>query len=125
MTYDEICKMWYAEFLKAMQKRNISKEEFLIKTGSCQTNGCCYYLGTKIVMPTKLAKMCKQLNIPIEEVFSLNNPAIFSKEKAKSSGKDKVPAQIPLTAEQFMDSCIYRHYCLSDYPIYTNASKND
>lgn len=68
MTYYDLCKMIHLDFLEAVRKRNITKEKFLEKIGTCETNGCCYYKGTKFASIQKISVMCNQLGIPFEEV---------------------------------------------------------
>ncbi len=79
MTYGEIMKVWHFEFLAALKRRGITREQFLEITKLCSTNGSCYYKGSKIASPFKLKTMCKQMSIPPEEVFSLNTPDFFAK----------------------------------------------
>ena len=79
MTYGEIMKVWHFEFLAALQRRGITREQFLEITKLCSTNGSCYYKGSKIASPVKIAKMCRQLGIPVDEVLSLNTPGFFAK----------------------------------------------
>ena len=78
MTYREIEKVWHFEFLAALHRRSITREEFLEKTKLCSTNGSCYYKGSKIASPNKLSCMCKQVGIPVEEVLSRNIPGFFA-----------------------------------------------
>jgi len=118
MTYDEMNKLWHAEFIKAMQRRNISKNDFLEITGKCNTNGACYYLRTKNIKGHHISQLCQQLGIPLEEVFSLNNAHIFSDTKANRTGRSH-------SAEQFITKCVYRHKCMAKNKNSVNASKNN
>ena len=78
MHYTQIKKVWHFEFLAALKRRGITRHQFLERTKLCRTNGSCYYKGTKIASPVKIAKMCKQVGIPVEEVFGRNITGFFA-----------------------------------------------
>lgn len=85
MTYIEIKRAWHFEFLAALKRRGITRQQFLELTKLCRTNGGCYYKGTKIASPFKLKIMCRQVGIPLEEVFSLNTPGFFVKKQVQKT----------------------------------------
>ena len=85
MHYTQIKKVWHFEFLAALKRHGITRQQFLDKTKLCRTNGSCYYKGSKIASPVKIAKMCRQVGIPVEEVFSLNSPGFFAKRQLQKT----------------------------------------
>lgn len=66
--YKALYKIIHEDFLQALKKRKISREEFLKKTGYCSTNGSCYYKGSKILTPQTISDICLVFDIPFSEV---------------------------------------------------------
>ncbi len=66
--YQALCKMIYHDFLKIVKARGITKIEFIRLTETDDTNGSCYYKGTKIPSIFLTHKMSLQCGIPFSEV---------------------------------------------------------
>ena len=66
--YKSLYRIIHEDFLKALKKHKITREEFLKRTGYCSTNGSCYYKGTKILTPQTISDICILFEIPFSEV---------------------------------------------------------